>query len=159
LKLILNDIILFILFRASLPLVGLPEPASQDGWRFLWGFRQIIIWGFGLPDCTFRSLILERPLAYPAPSVRVLPVKVVHHVWPYGHHVRSFLLRVHGGDDGRFLVDMILVGTILVFVYVLEMRTPAGCRLLVRVTHPGFVLINYIKVVHHGRRCVARLFS
>jgi hypothetical protein len=43
--------------------IAITEPAFQDGGRFVvWGHRQIIIWGMGLPDCTFRTLICYVPV-------------------------------------------------------------------------------------------------
>jgi hypothetical protein len=47
--------------ESAFPSLGYSSQPSQDGWRFIWGHRQIIILGRGLPDCTFSSLILVAP--------------------------------------------------------------------------------------------------
>ena len=49
------------LTEPAFPRSGFSSQSVLDGWRFNWGHCQIIIWGNGLPDCTFSSLILDIP--------------------------------------------------------------------------------------------------
>ena len=45
----------------AFPSLGFSSQPSLDGWRFIWGHRQITIWGNAFPDCTFSTLILVLP--------------------------------------------------------------------------------------------------